>query len=96
MIIEQLPNTISKVLAIMINERLEKWTAKENIKCKEQIGFEKKSRPSDHLLVIKTLIDTYANERKKLFACFVDFQKAFDSVWRTMLFYKLIKYGFDL
>ena len=33
---------------------------------------------------------------KKLCACFADFQKVFDSVWRTMLFYKLIKYGLDL
>ena len=28
---------------------------------------------------------------KKIYACFVDFRKAFDSVWRTGLFYKLIK-----
>ena len=35
-------------------------------------------------------------KEKKLYACFVDFQKAFDSVWRTMLFYKMIKYGLDL
>ena len=31
-----------------------------------------------------------------MFTCFVDFQKAFDSVWREGLFYKLIKSGMDL
>ena len=89
-------DSLSKVFAIMLNERIEKWSEENSIKCHEQIGFEKKSRPSDHLLVLKTLIDTYSSEGKKLYACFVDFQKAFDSVWRTMLFYKLIKYGLDV
>ena len=89
-------DVLSKLLAILMNDRLEKWSTKNNIIRKEQIGFEKKSRPSDHLFVFKTLIDSYNNEGKKLYACFVDFQKAFDSVWRVGLFYKLIKYGMDL
>ena len=61
----------------------------------EQIGNKKGARPSDHLLVIKTLVDSYAKNGKKLYACFVDFRKAYDSVWRTGLFYKLIKYGMN-
>ena len=88
-------DTISKVLAIMLNARIEKWNQDQNIIHKEQIGFEKNCRPSDHLLVLKTLIDAYTNQGKKLFACFVDFQKAFDSVWRTGLFFQLIKYGLN-
>ena len=84
-------NCLAKVLAIMINERLEDWCQRCNIIRKEQIGFEKDSRPADHLFVLKTLIDSYNNKNKKIYACFVDFRKAFDSVWRTGLFYKLIK-----
>ena len=84
-------NSIAKVLAIMMNERLEKWCVESNIIRKEQIGFEKHSRPSDHLFVAKTIIDSYSNQNKKIYACFVDFRKAFDSVWRTGLFFKLIK-----
>ena len=89
-------DVLSKLLAILMNDRLEKWSTQNNIIRKEQIGFEKKSRPSDHLFVFKTLIDSYNNDGKKLYACFVDFKKAFDSVWRVGLFYKLIKYGMDL
>ena len=59
----------------------------------EQIGFKKKSRPADHLFVLKSLIDSYHNAGKKVYACFVDFQKAFDCVWRIGLIYKLIKSG---
>ena len=89
-------DAISKVLAIMINERLQQWCVDKNIIQKEQIGFRKKSRPGDHIFVLKTLIDTYNNQGKKIYACFIDLQKAFDSVWRTGLLYKLIKYGFNL
>ena len=88
-------DAISKILAIMLNERVEKWNLKEKILRMEQIGFKKKSRPSDHLLVLRTLVDIYHNKGKKLYACFVDFQKAFDSVWRTGMFYKFIKYGMN-
>ena len=89
-------DALSKVLAIMLNERIGKWSTDNNIKAKEQIGFEKKTRPADHLFVLKTLIDSYKAQGKKLYACFVDFQKAFDSVWRLGLIYKLIKYGMNL
>ena len=88
-------NTISKVLAIMINERFDSYLEEEKILKKEQIGFKKKIRPADHLLVIKSLIDHYNGNGKKLYACFVDFQKAFDSVWRIGMYYKLIKCGID-
>ena len=50
-------NCLAKVLATMINERLEGWCTTNNVICKEQVGFEKKSRPVDHLFVLKTLID---------------------------------------
>ena len=48
-----------------------------------QIGFLRGYRTTDHIFSLGTLIDKYAkNEnRGKLFCCFVDFQKAFDSVY---------------
>ena len=73
-------DALSKVLAILINERLDKWSTTNKIQRAEQIGFKKKSRPSDHLLVLKTLVNHYTGSGRKLYACFVDFKKAFDSV----------------
>ncbi len=87
---------LSKIMAILINERLDKWSRDNNIQKKEQIGFTKKTRPGDHLLVLKTLIDSYKSSGRKLYTCFIDFQKAFDSVWRTGLMYKLIMGGVNL
>ena len=45
------------------------------------IGFTKNARTSDHMFVLKSFIDKYINmKRGRLYAWFVDFQKAFDSV----------------
>ena len=85
-------DALSKILAIMLNERIEKWNVEKEIIRLEQIGFKKMCRPSDHLLVLRTLIDVYNDSVKKLYTCFVDFRKAFDSVRRIAMFYKLIKY----
>ena len=48
-------------------------------------------RASDHMLAVKTLVDKYTQTNQKLYTCFIDFSKAFDTVWRDALFYKLLK-----
>ena len=57
---------LSKVLTIMINERLNKWCLDNKILRPDKIGFRKKSRPADHLFVLKTCIDGYTNHGEKL------------------------------
>ena len=38
------------------------------------------------------MVNEYVNNKKqKVFGCFVDLKKAFDSVWRSGLLYKLIE-----
>ena len=59
-----------------------------------QFGFRENHRTSDSLFILKTLINKYLHKnKKKLYLYFVDFQKAFDSVWRDGLLYKLAKIG---
>ena len=44
------------------------------------------------LLIVKFLLDNYVKKQgKKLFACFVDLKKAYDSVPRIKLFYTMLK-----
>ena len=38
-------------------------------------------------------MDKYLSKNKKLYFCFVDFRKAYDSIWRKGLFDKLYSYG---
>jgi hypothetical protein len=41
------------------------------------------------MFVLKTLIDIYQNMNKKLYCVFIDFTKAFDTVWRCGLWQKM-------
>jgi hypothetical protein len=46
------------------------------------------------MFALKTLIDKYTQQGSKhLYTCFVDFRKAFDTVWHIGLLYKLRNSG---
>lgn len=51
-----------------------------------------KHRTSDHILVLKTICDLFKSKKKSIYLCFVDLRKAFDTVWRDGLFYKMQKF----
>ena len=57
----------------------------------KQIGFKKGCRTSDRMLILRTLIEKYTKSGSKLYVCFVDLKKAFDSVDHLNLLYKLKK-----
>ena len=85
---------LSKVFTKILNKRLENFCVKRNFICPEQIGFCKGKRTSDHMFVLKCLIEKYTQSgSKRLYSCFIDFKKAFDKVWHEGLFYKLRKLG---
>ena len=83
-------NSLLKVLCTMMNNRLNEYCEQTKLINIGQIGFKKKSRTSDHLLTLKSIINKYVyDDKKKVYACFVDFKKAFDSIWQKGLFHKL-------
>ena len=58
----------------------------------QQFGFRTDHRTTDSLFILKTLILKYVvQNKKKIYACFVDLRKAFDTVWHNGLLYKLMK-----
>nr|XP_006817258.1 PREDICTED: RNA-directed DNA polymerase from mobile element jockey-like [Saccoglossus kowalevskii] len=90
-----LSNSISKVLNIIINNRLQLFLDNQNYMKNTQFGFQKHHRTRDSIFILKSLINKYVNKAGKshLYACFVDLRKAFDSVWREGMLYKLLKAG---
>jgi hypothetical protein len=72
---------------------LENYLEHNDIICPEQIGFRKGARTSDHIFSLKTVIDKYVRKNKYVFVCFVDLKKAFDTVNRYALLYKLFRYN---
>jgi hypothetical protein len=53
-------------------------------------GFRKGYSTTDNLFVIYMLNSIMKNKKKKLYCAFIDFAKAFDTVWRKGLWHKLL------
>ena len=61
-----------------------------NILHNSQIGLLPNNRTADHVLTLRTLIDKYVHcHQEKVYACFVNLRKAFNSVWHDGLLYNL-------
>ena len=84
---------MGKLFCSILNNRLMNFVNEKQLIHPTQIGFMPGNRTADHILTLKTLHDKYVkqSEKEKIYACFVDFRKAFDSVWQQGLFYQLIK-----
>lgn len=84
-------SNLGKLFNKVIYKRLLTFMNNKNLISKNQIGFKEKSRTADHIFTLKTIIDQYKQKSKKVFTAFIDLKKAFDTIWRLALFYKLLK-----
>ena len=83
---------LGKLFNKILQRRLEKHCTQNNIINDIQGSGKANSRTSDHHLILRFLIDKYVKKQgKKMFACFVDLQKAYDTVPRIKLFHSLLK-----
>ena len=69
-----------------LDHRIADWAEDEGIKAKGQAGFRKDLRTTDNTFILKSLIDKQKQMHGKLYSCFVDFKKAFDTVPRGLLY----------
>ena len=71
---------IAKLFAMILDHRVAVWAEDEGIKAKGQAGFRKDFRTTDCIFLLKSLIDKQKQAHGKLYCCFVDSEKAFDTV----------------
>ena len=90
-------NALLKCLCLILNNRLKLFCHENELIASEQIGFREKSRTSDHIFTLKHLVTNHLNAKKgnKVFACFIDLRKAYDSINHKALFHKLRKYNIN-
>lgn len=86
-------NTIAKLFAGIIENRLSDWVRRKRILSEFQAGFRRSYSTIDHIFSLYNIVDYYLQNKKKLYVFFVDFRAAFDSVTRDHLFYKLSTIG---
>ena len=74
---------LSKLFRSILNQRLLEHSQSRDILHKSQIEFLANNRTADQVLTLRRLTEKYVNCHKtNVYACFVDFRKAFDSVWQ--------------
>ena len=86
----------SKLFTSILNVRLNNFI-EQNVILEENLAvFRKGYSTTDQIFILHALMDILKTKKKqKLFCAFVDFRKAFDSVWRSGLWQKLLDSGID-
>ena len=82
---------LSKFLLLILNQRLSSFFDTYRIINRSQIGFQKAYIRSHFFSEKKTSINKHISSvpRGKIYMYFVDFKKAYNSVWQKGLFAKL-------
>jgi hypothetical protein len=85
-----LSSVLGKIFSGILAGRLRDWLSNHKVLSAFQAGFVKGKRTSDNVFIIRISVDKYLRvKRGKLYWCFDDFEKAFDSIKREALWFKM-------
>jgi hypothetical protein len=76
---------LAKVFAMILESCISQWVETNDLCAKGQASFRKDFRTTNNLFILRTLIEQARFQKKKLYTCFVDFKKTFDTVPRDLL-----------
>ena len=82
-----------KVLLKIVATRLSAYCEARNLLPEEQCGFRPHRSTTDMMFAVRRLQELGRKARAPLFLCFIDLQKAYDSVDRTLLWQVLARFG---
>ena len=86
---------IGKLFTMSINVRLTKFITDQSIIGEEQAAFREEYSTMDHVFVLNELINIYLHKKERLYCCFIDYKKAFDTINRCALWGKVIENGIN-
>ena len=86
---------IGKLFTAVVNSRLNNFLEVNDLLGKEQAGFREGYSTLDHIFVLNAIVEMYLGKKKRIYAAFIDYKKAFDSIDRTALWSKLLHYGIE-
>lgn len=84
---------LAKLFTSLLNKRLLKWSAREDIVTDAQFGFKPGFGTSDAIFALQSLIINSIEQNKRPYCAFIDYSKAFDSINHRYLWHKLWKSG---
>ena len=89
-------SAFAKLFSFILLNRLIKFIDLKKLISPKQIGFMKGMRTSDHIFFLQTVVEKIVKKnKKKLFAVFIDFKKAYDTVDRNILMRRLKQLGIN-
>ena len=88
-----LMSCVGKLFESILNSRLAQFLETEKVLIPEQGGFRPKRECIEHAIILFETLRRRKAERKSTFIGFIDFAKAFDTVWRNGLLFKLNRAG---
>ena len=86
---------VYKLFTSVINMRLVKFLENNDLLREEQNGFRKARSCADHAYVLNTIIRNRLLNNQPTYVAFLDAEKAFDRIDRTLLLYKLQTCGIN-
>ncbi len=85
---------VGKLFAKVLDARLTNWAETARVRATGQAGFRPDFRTADHVCTLQHLIDAaWAEKGGRLYCRFVEFQRAFDTVPRELLWRRLQSFG---
>ena len=86
---------VAKIYFGILNKRLQTYLEENKILVNEQNGFRASRSCIDHIYVLVSVLRNRKELGQDTFLAFIDYKKAFDSVDRNLLPYKLAKMGIN-
>ena len=86
-------SAISKIFAQVVMLRIDDWAETNGLRAATQFGFRKNMGTTEAVFMLRHLVDKAEQDDKPLYAAFVDFKKAYDSIPRDLLWKALMKIG---
>lgn len=85
---------LGKLYTNILQSRLLEYVEKNGNISENQAAFRPGKSTSDHLFIIKSLVNRYLQLLKTdVYCCFIDYSKVFDTVWRQGMLLKLLRLG---
>ena len=87
-------SSLSKVFEKVLNTRMVEFLEKHQLLSNEQFGFRPRRSCTHAIASVTELVPNVIDSQKMGFACFIGFQKAFDTIDHSLLIKKLQNLGF--
>ena len=84
-----------KVFERVLDSRIRAWSERVGALSDLQGGFRSRRATLDQVFTLKEIAAERRESRQETLLCFVDVSKAYDTVWRPGLWFKLKSLGLD-